>query len=60
MDQIILDSYYLVGLFQERFKEVSLLKLNELMFLTHLESLLEDYEEGLYPKTFTLNLERYF
>lgn len=58
MDQIILDSYFLVGLFQERFKEISLLKLNELLFLTHLESLL-DYEEGFYPDGFTLNLERH-
>lgn len=57
MDQIILDSYFLVGLFQERFKEISLLKLNEMLFLTHLESLL-DYKEGFYPKSFTLNLER--
>ena len=56
MDQIILDSYFLVGLFQERFKEISVLKLNELLFLTHLEGLIND--ESIYPHTFTLNLER--
>ena len=44
-------------MFHERFKEISLLKLNELLFLTQLESLVEGYEGGFYPKSFTINLQ---
>lgn len=59
MDQIILDSYFLVGLHLERFKEITVYKLQELLFLSQAKSLCElNDEEGLYPKSFTLDLMR--
>ncbi len=59
MEQIILDSYFLVGLYIERYKEISVYKLQELLFLVQAKSLCELNDgEGLYPKSFTLDTTR--
>lgn len=58
MNSIILDSYYLISLHQDRFKEINTIRLTNLLYL------LEGYymciydEEYLYKEKFNLNLVR--
>lgn len=54
MDQIILDAYYMIKLHQERFKDINILRLCNLLYLTEAYYMCEYNEEELYSSDFYL------
>ncbi len=58
MSQIIKDSYYLIGLHQERFKEITGSRLTNLLYLIEAYYMCINDEERLYEEQFKVDMVR--
>lgn len=58
MSQIIEDSYYLIGLYQDRFKEISVSRLTNLLYLIEAYYMCMNDESFLYKEQFNVNMVR--
>lgn len=58
MSQIIEDSYYLIGLHQDRFKEISVSRLTNLLYLIEAYYMCLNEKSSLYKEQFKVNMVR--
>lgn len=54
MDDIILDSYYMIKLHQDRFKDINIFRLCNLLYLTEAYYMCVNDEDSLYSSDFYL------